>query len=42
MAEMHGALDSIREDMARQSGTRWKTFVFSLTPDGRFSFDVQY
>jgi hypothetical protein len=42
IAEMHDALDAIREEMARQSGSRWMTFAFSLTPQGRFNFDVQY
>lgn len=42
IAEMHDALDRIREAMARQSGARWKTFVFSLASGGRFSFDVEY
>lgn len=42
MADIHEYLDGIREEMARQTGHRWNTCVFTVEADGRFKLDVQY
>lgn len=40
--KIHVMLDDIREQMARQAGSKWKSCVFTVQPDGRFKLDVQY
>ncbi|HYI49633.1 MAG TPA: hypothetical protein VEX35_14335 [Allosphingosinicella sp.] len=41
-AEIHESLDAIWQEMARQSGQRWSTCVFTVDADGRFKLDVAY
>jgi hypothetical protein len=42
MADLHDALDSIREQMANQSGQRWETCTLSIERNGKFMFEVSY
>ena len=42
MADIHEYLDGIREEMARQTGHRWNSCVFTVEADGHFKLDVQY
>ena len=39
---MHDALDGIREEMHRMSGTKWSKCIFRVAPDGSFKLDVSY
>lgn len=41
-AEIHDGLDAVWQQMAEQSGQRWKTCVFTVHADGRFKLDVAY
>ena len=40
--DLHDKLDNVREEMAKQSGSKWKKCQFVIQPDGRFKLEVEF